>query len=89
MTKDAAVRDLGLRLDGVGVERSGKRLGVGNLVCDLAVVEVGSEACEAGFGQSVADLLHRVVETPPRVQHQHGAVRACIGHREIAVGLRK
>jgi hypothetical protein len=56
------IGDLGLGLEMVGVKRFAKGFGIGNRVCDLAVIQVWGKGDETSFGQSRANGLYGVVQ---------------------------
>ena len=73
------IGDLGPGLEVVGVERLAKGFGIGNRVCDLAMIQVWGEGDETSFGQSRANGSHGVVQPPPRVEHEHAWPVAAFG----------
>jgi len=85
--KHSCLRDFGLGLEVVGVERLAKGFRIGNVVGDLAMIEVWSEGDETGLGQPRAECLRGVVQPPPCVEDQHSVAVASGGNGEVAGGL--
>jgi hypothetical protein len=73
-------------LEVVGVESFAKGFRIGDVVCDLAMIEVWSEGDETGLGQSRAESLHCVVQPPPGVEDEHSRSFAAFGNGKIASG---
>jgi hypothetical protein len=85
--KHCCIRDVGLGLEVVGVESFAKGFRIGNVICDLAMIEVWSEGDETGLGQSRAENLHCVVQPPPGMKDQYTMAIASGGNGEVAIGL--
>jgi hypothetical protein len=81
-------RDFGPSLSVVAVQRLAKNFGVGNRLCDLAMIEVGGEGDETGVGQARAKSLDGVVQPPPGVKDQYTRSRARRRDGEKALWLR-
>ena len=48
-----------------------QRFRIGNLIRNLAVIEIRCEDYETGLGQPRAESLDRVVQPPPGMQNQY------------------
>src|ERR1700752_3062591 len=69
--KLGCLRDLGLGLEMVSVERFAKSFRSGDVPRDLAMIEVRGEGDETGFGQTRAKSLDCFVQSPPGMQYQY------------------
>jgi len=74
--KHGCIGDVGLGSQRVGVESRAKGLRIGDVVRDLAMIEVGGERHETGFSKLRAETFHGVVQSPPGMKDQYSGPRA-------------
>jgi hypothetical protein len=69
------------------LDRRGEGVGVLDRREHATVEQVGRHDREPVAGQSVGEVAHRLIQTPPGVQEQDGWSRRWLGRRDVGIGI--